>query len=118
MNIFTKIYPRIYMDSLKLMRESSIISKLPGIKEAGIFMGTDANIQMLKEIGLYTNELINARPDDLLIVIKAENEKAAKIAFEEVGSALLGKVDHKVSTSIGNTKDFYSLYEAKKNRSR
>ena len=75
MNHFIKIIHNTYLDSLHLMRVSSNISRLHGIEDAAILMGTEANIKMLVEIGFNLPEL-KPRQDDLLIVIKTADEKA------------------------------------------
>ena len=96
------------------MRVSSDISRLPGIEDAAILMGTEANINMLVEIGLYSTELESVRLDDLIIVIKSADEKAVIAAFNEAEFQLLGNASGSSAKSEMKGKDYYSIKEAKR----
>ena len=73
----TEIRSGVYYDSAKLMQLQRSLAGLPGILDAGVVMGTDSNKELLSHIGLDSPEVMAAKPDDLAIVVKAENEKAA-----------------------------------------
>jgi len=47
-------------------------------------MGTEANKDLLEQSGLLVDEIKGANADDLVIVVKAENEKNAQKALEQV----------------------------------
>ncbi len=61
------------------------LAGLPGVMDAGVIMGTEANKELLSHIGLLTNEVANAKPDDLVLVVRGEDEATT--------AAALGKVD-------------------------
>jgi succinyl-CoA synthetase alpha subunit len=48
------------------------LGKLPGVRDAAVLMGTEANKGILKEAGLLTPEAEAAQPNDLIIAVSAE----------------------------------------------
>lgn len=78
-----------YYDSVVLMQLQRGLVSLPGVVDAGVVMATPANRDLLAANGLLPDS-IQASPDDLLIVVKAENDSAAGEAIEQV-DALLAK---------------------------
>jgi FdrA protein len=61
-----------YHDSVTLMLVARELGKLPGVKDAAVIMGTEANKGILKEAGLLTPEAQAALPNDLVIAVSAE----------------------------------------------
>src|SRR2546422_4919267 len=60
-----------YFDSVTLMLVQREVRQLPGVEEAGAVMGTDANKELLRDAGLLTSEAQAARPDDLILAVRA-----------------------------------------------
>ncbi len=83
-NIQTEIRSGAYFDSVILMQLQRSLVDLAGVLDAGVVMGTEANLELLDQSGLLVEGIKNARPDDLVLVIKAETEKAARQALEQV----------------------------------
>lgn len=81
------IQPNSYYDSVKLMFVSQMITKLPGVKEAVVVMGTDHNKKTLETVDLSSEEVQKATPNDLIIAIEAQ-ESAIEKVVQEVKSAL------------------------------
>lgn len=77
-----------YYDSVVLMQLQRALADLPGVLDAGVVMGTPANKALLADSGLLTPEAENAGPEDLLIVVEAEDVQRAEEALEEVDSLL------------------------------
>ena len=77
MSVFTRIKSRTYQDSLKLMRISGEIQSMPDILEAFAFMGTEINKKTRIPQDLQTDETRMAGPDDLILLVKSNNEQAA-----------------------------------------
>lgn len=73
-----------YHDSVILMQLQRSLSELPGVLDAGVVMGTDANKAVLAQSGLLTPEAEAAGADDLVIVVRAEDDAAAETALEQV----------------------------------
>ncbi len=84
-----------YYDSVVLMQLQRGLVGLPGVIDAGVVMATPANRDLLAANNLLP-ESITASPDDLLIVIKAENESSASEAIDQV-DVLLAKKRSSVS---------------------
>ena len=80
----------VYFDSVVLMRLQRALAALPEILGAGVVMATPANKEILAESDLVSPEVAAARPDDLLIVVRAASEGAAAEALGEVEGLLRG----------------------------
>lgn len=82
-----KVFKNLYQDSVSLMQISAQISKLPGIQQASVVMGTATNLEQLHDAGLGDN--ISAGPNDLIIaVMGAEDacEEALELAHQRLNS--------------------------------
>jgi len=77
-----------YYDSVVLMQLQRSLAALPGVLDAGVMMGTDANKAVLAQSGLLTLEAQAALADDLVIVVRAENDAAAQAALGQVDELL------------------------------
>jgi len=83
-SIKTEIRTGAYYDSVILMQLQRSLAELPGVIDAGVVMGTDANQDLLDQSGLLVDEIKAAKADDLVIVVKAENDKKALKAIARV----------------------------------
>ncbi len=86
--IRSEIRPGAYYDSVVLMQLQRALTELPGVEDAGVVMGTDANKELLAQVDLLTPEAQAAAADDLVIVVKAESEEAALAALAQVDELL------------------------------
>ncbi|MBM4467545.1 MAG: protein FdrA, partial [Chloroflexi bacterium] len=77
-----------YYDSVVLMQLQRSLAALPGVLDAGVVMGTDANKDILAQSGLLTPEAQAALADDLVIVVCAEDDAAAQAALDQVNALL------------------------------
>jgi FdrA protein len=59
-----------YVDSVTLMNLARHLRALPGIEDAALVMGTQANKNLLAQAGMMAPELGDASPNDLLVVVK------------------------------------------------
>src|SRR5688572_27734434 len=84
-----------YYDSVVLMQLQRGLLGLPSVIDAGVVMATQANCGLLAANSLLPDSL-TASPDDLLIVVKAEDEASAGSALDQV-DALLAKRRSSVS---------------------
>ena len=87
MVLLTRGFPGIYRDSVALMQLSSTLTAMPGVEQAAVVMGTPANLDLLREIGLLT-EPPDARASDILAVVRAHTAAAAGAALERTAAAL------------------------------
>ena len=76
-----------YYDSVVLMQLQRGLIALPGVLDAGVVMATPANCDLLSSNHLLPEE-INASPDDLLIVVKAEDGDSGRNAMDQIDSLL------------------------------
>jgi FdrA protein len=81
-NIKCSIKPNSYQDSVRLMRVSRELRKLPGVANASVMMATDANKRVMAIAGLLTEEAAGAGANDLAIVVQAEDGKVADHALQ------------------------------------
>ncbi len=72
-----------YYDSVVLMQLQRGLIGLAGVLDAGVVMATPANRDLLAANNLLPNS-INASPDDMLIVVKAENDPSATEAMNQI----------------------------------
>ena len=77
-----------YYDSAFLMQLQRTFSDLPGIQDAGVVMGTETNKELLARIDLLSFEIQAAKPDDLVIVVRADNEASAVSALGRLDELL------------------------------
>jgi len=83
-----KVRSGAYYDSVVLMQLQRSLAALPGVVDAGVVMGTEANREILAQTGLLTPEAEAAAADDLVIVVKAEDDAAAEAALGQVDELL------------------------------
>jgi len=77
-----------YYDSVILMQLQRSLAALPGVLDAGVVMGTEANKDILAQSDLLTPEAQAAAADDLVIVVRAEDDAAAQTALDQVDKLL------------------------------
>lgn len=77
-----------YFDSAFLMQLQRSLSDLPGVEDAGVIMGTDTNKELLARIDLLPAEAKAAKADDMVVVIRGDNEKSVDNALAQVDDLL------------------------------
>lgn len=85
-----------YYDSVVLMQLQRGLVSLPGVIDAGVVMATPANRELLLANNLLPDEA-KANPDDMLIVVKADSEKSALDAIDNVDELLTRRKSTTVS---------------------
>jgi len=85
-----------YYDSVVLMQLQRGLLGLPGIIDAGVVMATQANRDLLASNNLLPDS-ITANPDDLLIVVKADDDPSAVDAIGKVDELLARRKSSSVS---------------------
>jgi FdrA protein len=79
-----KVVRNLYRDSVSLMRLSAELAGMPGIAEASAVMASSANLELLREAGLFQGAIAAAANDLIIVVAGAgENEVAAALAAAE-----------------------------------
>ena len=80
-----------YYDSIVLMQLQRALAALPGVQDAGVIMGTPANKELLVQSGLLTNEVEQAAPEDLVLIVRAQSAHAAQAALGKVDDLLAAR---------------------------
>ncbi|WP_371362391.1 Protein FdrA [Sporomusa rhizae] len=93
---------KTYQDSVKLMKLSSVLAAQDGVLQASVVMATDMNKDVLNSTGLLLPEVAQATPNDLAIVIAAEQE--------EVAMATIEKAEQLLSEASGTTGKAREVY--------
>src|SRR5512133_1057344 len=84
MAIQTVIKKNTYFDSVTLMTISTRANELDSVKAAMIGMGTDMNIEVIRNVGLYTADLDEVTTGDLMIVLDLVEEADPEEVLAEV----------------------------------
>ena len=96
-----KIVKGEYFDSVTLMLLSKEINKTEGVTDSAVVMGTKENKSILETSGLLIPDFSNTTDNDLLVCIKAGNEK--------IIDGVLGNLDSlfkKIRSKNDDAKDF------------
>jgi FdrA protein len=88
-----EIRPGAYYDSVVLMQLQRKLATMPGVLEAGVVMGAKANRELLAQSNLLTPAIQAASPDDLVIVVRADNAEFARTALSQVDALLSRRQD-------------------------
>jgi FdrA protein len=80
-----------YYDSVVLMQLQRSLADLAGVLDAGVVMGTGANKDVLAQSDLLAPDAEAAGPDDLVIVVRAEDEALAQSALDRVDDLLAAR---------------------------
>ncbi|GIV65782.1 MAG: fatty-acid metabolism regulator protein [Bellilinea sp.] len=86
--IKAEIRSGVYYDSAVLMQLQRSLADLPGVEDAGVIMGTPTNKELLARVDLVTSEVEQAKENDLVIVVRAGDERAANDALQRVDELL------------------------------
>lgn len=87
--IAVEIRPGAYYDSVVLMQLQRTLAALPGVQDAGAMMGTAANKDVLAQSGFRAPAIDQAKADDLVIVVRAEQEVIAQTAIGQIDALLM-----------------------------
>ena len=87
----TEIRAGSYYDSVVLMLLQRALTEQPGVLDAGVVMGTPANKALLAQSALLSEDHKDAAPEDLILVVKAVSEAAARSALARVDELLAAR---------------------------
>ncbi|WP_026564745.1 acyl-CoA synthetase FdrA [Bacillus sp. UNC41MFS5] len=90
-----------YFDSVSLMSLSTKANQIEGVEQAIIAMGTEMNKEVMKNVGLMTSEVEEAKSSDLIIVVNAANDEKCESAFIGIEELMTKK---ETSTEKGEVK--------------
>ncbi|MDM8084552.1 acyl-CoA synthetase FdrA [Cellulomonas cellasea] len=82
-----RVLPRLYRDSVALMALASATEKREGVRRVGAVMATPGNLDILERSSMRPDDLV-AAPDDLLLVVRADDEAIAQEALDSAEAGL------------------------------
>jgi succinyl-CoA synthetase alpha subunit len=106
--LHTVIQKNNYQDSINLMLLTNSVNDIEGVSQAQIMMASDANKDILKSAGLYTDEVEAAGANDMAIVVEADDESIMSDVNTEIDrflNDLSGKKDEGGVSKVNNWKD-------------
>ncbi|HBK0428248.1 TPA: acyl-CoA synthetase FdrA [Staphylococcus pseudintermedius] len=89
--LYTIIKENTYQDSIVLMLLSNKLNSIDGVKKVSVMMGTPANKDIFRVSGLGSDELDQANPNDIVVVIDTEDEAKVTEVDEMVEATLKGE---------------------------
>jgi FdrA protein len=75
MSISFRTYPKLYKDSVSLMKVSAEVVGIPGIETGSVVMASATNVENLADAGLGAYEV---EPNDLIVVVAGSDEACAE----------------------------------------
>lgn len=103
MTVQAIVKQNIYFDSVSLMSLSTRANQIEGVEQAIIAMGTEMNKEVMKNVGLMTSEVEEAKSSDLIIVVNAATDAICENAF-----VMIDELFSKKDTSKGKSELKYS----------
>lgn len=88
-----------YQDSINLMLLTNLINALEGIEQGRVMMASDANKDILKSAGLYTDEVDAAGANDMAVVVESEDEGVIQ-AQPIIKTAFQGFLQERSTTDV------------------
>lgn len=104
--LFTVIKKNSYQDSVNLMLLTKSLSSMDGIDQISVMMGTPANKDIFKNSGLYTDELEDACPNDICIVVDTNNSEKVNEVMNEIEDFLRNKNSYSKGSKIPTARTF------------
>ena len=100
--LYSVIKKNSYQDSINLMLLTKQLSDREGLEKVTVMMGTPANLDIMKNSGLYTPELADATPSDICIVVDSQSGEAVNLVLEAVehfmqNQSVAAQSDHTLS---------------------
>lgn len=92
MALATRVERGLYKDSVVLMRVAEALTRLAGVRDAALLMGTPANKALLDDAGRLTGEAKSAGPEDLMIVVDTDDTVVADAVFGHATELLTRQV--------------------------
>ncbi len=82
MSIATRIHRGQWVDSARLMQAARAAREVDGVEDAACFMGTPANLDEARSLGLWNGSQDEAAPDDVVIVARGDDAERGVAAAD------------------------------------
>lgn len=97
MLVKTLIIGNRFYDSVFLMQIASKVREMCGVESISVLMGTDSNKNVMRETNMLTLEGEKAKPNDIIVAVRAKEEKLIENAFNHVQELLKTRESNKRS---------------------
>ncbi len=94
-----------YYDSVFLMGVNKRLSESEGVSQSMVVMASEANKQMLADLGIQDPRLQTAQPNDLIVVVSADSQKIADQLLEQFDQFLEVSAASKGQSSLHTLQD-------------
>ncbi len=109
--LHTIIQKNTYMDSVELMVLSKKLGQFENVDEATVMMGTPANLDIMRKGGFGSDELEKAKPNDMVIAVKTDDDSAVEAVLAAVKDAVKGQ--KKAQARLGDMQILHSWDDVK-----
>lgn len=104
MTVQVLVKPNTYIDSVSLMSLTTKANQIEGVDQAIIAMATEMNKEVIRNVGLLTQEVEDAKSSDLVIIVKAASDELCENSFVSINELFTKKKD----SSKGKSEAKYS----------
>ena len=94
-----------YYDSVFLMSVNRRISEVKGVQQTAVLMGSPANKQLLKDIGIQDGPIETAQPNDLIVAVIAESQAIVVNVLKRLDEWLEAIQENAPSLSVRTLED-------------
>jgi FdrA protein len=94
----------VYHDSVSLMKTAKELNAMNGVLDSAIVMATKENKGIVRSSGLYNNELDKAGDNDLVLTVKARDQKSADSALKKAEELMDRKAQPVNGAALGALK--------------
>lgn len=105
MDIGVIIRKNQYFDSVFLMRINNQILAVEGVVNSAVVMGTDSNKKILSDIGVEEHQLKDATPNDLIVVVTANNSVVVNDVLNNLDNLFDSGQEQKNSLQLKSLED-------------
>ncbi|HJS33365.1 MAG TPA: oxidoreductase, partial [Alphaproteobacteria bacterium] len=88
--VVNRLLRDFYLDSIALMRLSRELAAKPGVIEAALMIGSDANKCLLADGGMLADAGNEAGANDLILAVRADDARAAELTLDHAVDRLAG----------------------------
>ena len=94
-----------YYDSVFLMGVNKRLSQAKGVLQTAVLMASEKNKQLLADIGIQGDQIVTAKPNDLIVAVIAESTQVVDTVLAGLDQALLALEEKGSVSQLHNLED-------------
>ncbi|TET80715.1 MAG: hypothetical protein E3J37_10640, partial [Anaerolineales bacterium] len=94
-----------YYDSVFLMGVNKRLSQSKGVLQTAVLMASEKNKQLLADIGIQGDQIVTAKPNDLIVAVIAESTQVVDTVLAGLDQALLALEEKGSVSQLHNLED-------------